>query len=188
MVKSQIRIIEALAILLMLGASPLSVTYSFAENESNQVENREFRAILTEKVVDGKLEVRQYFLPEEFSEDDLKRMLSSDGQISWAYVNYKMYQSGIILFDGKVSKIGENLWEISIEDDSNKDLIYKIVFSGKIAETDEENGFAISFMNSIVKNPEMAQNVKLLQIGESIINSEKSIDSNQEFRNSILVR
>ena len=172
----------------MLGASPLSVTYSFAENESNQVENREFRAILTEKVVDGKLQVRQYSLPEEFSEDDLKRMLSSDGQISWAYVNYKMYQSGIILFDGKVSKIGENLWEISIENDSNKDLSYKIVFSGKIAETDEGNVFAISFMNSIVKNPEMAQNVKLLQIGESIINSEKSIDSNQEFRNSILVR
>jgi len=78
--------------------------------------------------------------------------------------------------------------EISIENDSNKDLSYKIIFSGKIAETDEENGFAISFMNSIVKNPETAQNVKLLQIGESIINSEKSIDSNQEFRNSILVR
>ena len=55
MIKSQIRIIGALAIILMLGASPLSVTYSFAENESNQVENREFRAILTEKVVDGKL-------------------------------------------------------------------------------------------------------------------------------------
>jgi len=172
----------------MLGASPLSVTYSFAENESNQVENREFRAILTEKVVDGKLEVRQYSLPEEFSKDDLKKMLSSDGQISWAYVNYKMYQSGIILFDGKVSKIGENLWEISIEDDFNKDLSYKIVFSGKIAETDEENVFAISFMNSIVKNPEMAQNVKLLQIGESVINSEKSISSNQEFGNSISMR
>jgi len=189
MVKSQIRIIEALVIFLMLGASPLSIIYSFAENESNQVENRELRVILTEKVVDGKLEVRQYALPEEFSEADLKRILSFDGQISWAYVNYKMYQSGIVLFDGKVSKIGENLWEISIEeDDSNKDLSYKIVFSGKITETDEENVFAISFMNSIVKNPETVQNVKLLQIGESVINSEKSIGSNHEFKNSILVR
>ena len=185
MVKSQIRIIGALVILLMLGASPLSVTYSFAENESNQVENRELRVILTEKVVDGKLEVRQYALPEEFSEADLKRILSFDGQISWAYVNYKMYQSGIILFDGKVSKIGENLWEISIEDDSNKDLSYKIVFSGKIAETDEENVFAVSLINSMIKNPETAQNMRLLQIGESVINSEKSIGSNQEFRNSI---
>ena len=188
MVKFQIRIIGAFAILLMLGASPLSVTYSFAENESNQVENREFRAILTEKVVDGKLQVNQYSFPEKFSEDDLKRMLSSDGQISWAYVNYKMYQSGIILFDGKVSKIGENLWEISIEDDSSKDLSYNIVFSGKIAEMDKENVFAISFMNSIAKNPEMAQNVKLLQIEESVINSEKSIGSNQEFRNLTSVR
>jgi len=172
----------------MLGASPLSVTYSFAENESNQVENREFRVILTEKVVNGKLEVRQYSLPEGFSEDDLKRMLSFDGQISLAYVNYKMYQSGIILFDGKVSKIGENLWKISIEDDSNKVLSYKIIFSGKIAETNEENIFAISFMNSIVKNSEMTQNIKLLQVGESVINSEKSISSNQEFRNSTSMR
>jgi len=172
----------------MLGASPLSVTYSFAENESNQVENREFRAILTEKVVDGKLEVHQYSLPEEFSENDLKRILSSDGQISWAYINYKMYQSGIILFDGKVSKIGENLWEISIEDDSSKDLGYNVVFSGKIAEMDRENVFAISFMNSIAKNPEMTQNVKLLQIEEFVINSEKSIGFNQEFRNLISVR
>jgi len=188
MVKFQIRIIGAFAILLMLGASPLSVTYSFAENGSNQIENRKFRVILTEKVVDGKLQVNQYSLPEEFSEDDLKRMLSSDGQISWTYVNYKMYQSGIILFDGKVSKISENLWEISIEDGSSKDLSYNIVFSGKIAEMDKENVFVISFMNSIAKNPEMAQNVKLLQIEESVINSEKSIGSNQEFRNSISVR
>jgi hypothetical protein len=99
-----------------------------------------------------------------------------------------MYQSGIILFDGKVSKIGENLWEISIEDDFSKDLSYNIVFSGKIAEMDKENVFAISFMNSIAKNPEMAQNVKLLQIEESVINSEKSIGSNQEFRNLTSVR
>ena len=188
MVKFQIRITGAFAILLMLGASPLSVTYSFAENESIQVENREFRAILTEKVVDGKLQINQYSLPEKFSEDDMKRMLSSNGQISWAYVNYKMYQSGIILFDGKVSKIGENLWEISIEDDFSKDLRYNIVFSGKIAEMDKENVFAISFMNYIAKNPEMTQIVKLLQIEESVINSEKSIGSNQEFRNSISVR
>ena len=182
MVKFQIRIIGVLVILLILGASPLSVTYSFAENESDRIENREHRAIFTEKVVDGKLEVLQYALPEEFSKADLKRILSIDGQISWTYVNYQMYQSGIVLFDGKVSKIGENLWEISIEDDSNKDLSYKIVFSGKIGETDEKNGFIISFMNSIIKNPEAPQNSKLSQIGEFIINSEKLMSSNQEFK------
>ena len=117
MVKTQIRIIRALAILLMLSASPLSVTYTFAENEGKQVENREFKAILTEKMIDGKLQVRQYVLSEEISEADLKRTLSFDDQMSWAYVNYKAFQSGIILFDGKASKIGENLWEISIKKD-----------------------------------------------------------------------
>ncbi len=70
MVKTQIRIIGALAILLMLGASPLSVTYAFAENEGKQIENRELKAILTEKMVDGKLEVYQYVLPEEISEEN----------------------------------------------------------------------------------------------------------------------
>ena len=186
MVKSQIRTIGALVILLMLGASPLSVTYSFAENKHDKIENRELSAIITEEVVDGKLEVRQYVLPEEIFEADLKRMLSLDDQISWAYVNYKMYQSGIILFDGKVSKTGENLWEISIENDSSKNLIYKIVFSGKITEAGEDNGFVISFMNSIIKNPEITQNIRLLQIGESVINSEKLVDSDQKFRNSML--
>ena len=189
MVKSQIRIIGALAILLMLGASPLSVNYAFAENEGNQVQNRELRSILTEKVVNGKLEVHHYALSEELSDADLKRMLSFDGQMSWAYVNYKAHQSGIVLFDGKASKIGENQWEISIEEDTlDENLIYKVVFSGKIVETDEENVFAISFMNSMIKNLETAQNIKLLQNVDSITNSEKSIGSNQELRNSISVR
>ncbi len=65
----------------------------------------------TEKVVDGKLQVHHCVLPENVSEIGLKRMLSFDGQMSWAYVNYKAYQSGIVLFDGKASKMGENLWD-----------------------------------------------------------------------------
>lgn len=52
-------------------------------------------------------------------------------------------------------------------------------------ELHEENVFVVSFMNSMIKNPEMHQNLKLLQIGESIINPENSIGSNQEFRNSV---
>lgn len=186
MVKSQIRNIGAIVILLMLAASPLSVTYSFAENEGQLEENRELRTILTEKVVDGKLKVQHYAIPDEVTEADLQRMLSFDGQISWAFVNYKAYNTGIVLFDGKASKVGENLWEISIDDNiSEEDLSYKVVFSGKITETDEENVFAVSIMNSVIKNPETTQNVRLLQIGESVVNSEKLIGSNQEFRNSI---
>lgn len=185
MVKFQIRNIEAVAILLMLAASPLSVTYAFGENVGNP---EEFRAILTEKVVDGKLKVNHYALPDGISEDDLQRTLSIDGQMSWAYVNYKSYNAGIVLFDGKASKVGENLWEISIvEDVLDEEVIFQVIFSGKTAESDD-NVFAVSLMNSIIKNPETAQSLRLLQTGEPIINSENSIGFNQEFRNSISVR
>ena len=142
-------------------------------------------------------------------------MLSFEGQTSgWAYVNYKAYHSGIVLFDGKASKVGENLWEISTngvsilgerqsdlessgksndshvvmyETASDEDLSYRVVFSGKVSETDEENVIVMSFMNSGL-NPEIDQNIKFLQIGELTIKSEKSINSNQELRNSISVR
>jgi hypothetical protein len=184
MIKFQIRVVGVLVILLMLGASPISVIYSFAENHSEQEENRELRVILTEKVVDGKLEVRQYVLPNEISETDLKRIISFDGQISWAYVNYKMYQSGIILFDGKISKIGENLWGISTESKSDENLSFKIMFSGKNGETGKESEFVLSLMNSVIKNPETVQNIRLLQIGESEVNSEQTDGSSHEFRNS----
>jgi len=213
MIKSHNRTIVVIAILLMLGASPLSVTYSFADIEDNQEER--LGAILTEKVVNGKLQVRHYALPDDTTEEDMQRMLSFEGQTSsWAYVNYKAYHSGIVLFDGKASKVGENLWEISTngvsilgerqsdlessgksndshvvmyETVSDEDLSYRVVFSGKVSETDEENVIAMSFMNSGL-NPEIDQNIKFLQIGELTIKSEKSINSNQELRNSISVR
>jgi hypothetical protein len=180
MIKNQIRNFEAVAILLMLAASPLSVTYAFGQNDGNP---EELRAILTEKVVDGKLKVNHYTLPDGLSEADLQRTLSIDGQMSWTYVNYKSYNAGIVLFDGKATKLGENLWEISIDEDiQDEQVSFQVVFSGKITESDEENVFTVSLMNSMIKNPETAQNLKLLQIGESIINS---IDSNQEYRNLI---
>lgn len=230
MVKPHNRTIGVITILLMLGASPLSVTYSFADIEENQedrkgqndlkseksIKKEKLRAILTEKVVNGKLEVQHYALPDNTTEKDTQRMVSFEGQTSgWAYVNTKAYHSGIVLFDGKASKVGENLWEITTNSMltlgekqfnlelsgksngshvvmhgtvSDEDLSYKVIFSGKITEIDEENVFAIFFMNSGLKNSEMGQNIKFLQIGELTTSSEKSIDSNQEFRNSISVR
>ena len=128
MLKPQKRTIRAIVILVMLSASPLSVTYSFADIEDNQegkigqndskvpksTQEERTRAILTEKIVNGKLEVRQHALPDAISEEDLQRMLSLEGQIlDWRYVNHKGYHSGIVLFDGKASRIGESLWEIS---------------------------------------------------------------------------
>ena len=90
----------------MLVASPLSVTYAFGENDSNP---EELRVILTEKLVDGKLKINHYALPDGLSEADLQRTLSMDDQVSWACVNYKSYNAGIVLFDEKTSKLGENL-------------------------------------------------------------------------------
>lgn len=230
MVKFQNRTIGVIAILLMLCSSPLSVTYSFADIEDDQEDEKEqnnpkvekstqkdrLRVILTEKVVNGKLEVRHYALPDDTTEEDMQRTLSFEDQtLGWAYVNYKAYHSGIVLFDGKASKVGENLWEISTngalnlvdrqfdlelsgksngsnavmhETASDEDLSYRVIFSGKVEETDEGNTNFISFINSSLKNPEMGQNIKFLQIIELNINSEKSISSNQEFRDSISVR
>ena len=216
MVKPQNRTIGVITVLLMLGASPISVNYSFADIETqdegmpNQKEG--LGAILTEKIVDGKLQVQRYVLPDDTSKEDMQRMLSFEGASGWAFVNYKAYNAGIILFDGKATKVGENLWEISTngilrlgENEfnleltgksngshvklhgiaSDEDLSYKIIFSGKVEEIIDENIFVTSFMNS--GNPEMGQNLKNLQIGEPD-NSEKPIDSNQEFKNSISVR
>lgn len=216
----QKRTIGAIIILLMLSTSPISVDYSFADIEDYKVDKNEnntrngqkelLKAILTEKIVDGKLKVQHYALPEDTTDEDMHRMLSfEDHASSWAYVNFKTYKSGIVLFDGKASKVGEDLWEISSngvlrigeeQSDlnldgkingsniimhrsvSNEDLSYRIIFSGKIANTDKENAYVISFMNSGGENPKIDQNVDFLQIGELAIKSEKPIDSNQEFR------
>lgn len=172
----------------MLGVSPLSITYSFAEIGDNEEGNKELGAILTEEIVDGKLIVSHYALTNELSEEDYKRKLSFDSQTSWAYVNYDVYNSGIVLFDGKASKIGDNLWDISTDENISEDLSFKVVFSEKNAEIDEESLFALSLMNSMMKHPEMTQDIKLLHTGEMVINSEKPIGINQEFRDSISVK
>ena len=124
-------------------------------------------------------------------------------------MNNKAYNAGITLFDGKATKVGQDLWEIStngvlsLEDRvfdlelsgksngshvvlhgtaSNEDLSYKVVFSGKFSE----NGNIFEIFFNSTENPEMGQDIKFLQIGDTSF--EKSVDSNQEFRNSISVR
>mgnify|MGYP000288901228 CR=1 FL=1 len=226
MLKSQKRSIEGILILLMLFSSTLSVNYSFAESEEIQeekskIENSEnirkerLWTILTEKVVNGKLEVQHYALPTDLSEEDIQRELSLDRKTSgWAYVNYKVYHSGIVLFDGKASKVGENLWKISSNNTLNfresqfdlelnvksndsdkgiqeialdKDLNVRIIFTGKLAETNQEDVLALSFTILGLKNTSMVQNLDFLVIGVLGDISEKGIDSNQGFENSVLV-
>ena len=177
MKKSQTRSFGVIAILLMLGTSPLSVSYSFAdfeENNSDLLENKRLGVILTEKVVDGKLQIQQYSLPDEFSEDDMDRIVSFEEESSnWAYVNYNALHSGIVLYDGKASKSGENKLEIStnllkdsqfgheLPEDSEK-LSYKVIFSGNIVNSDLESEKIIYFVNSILflentQNPEFLE-------------------------------
>lgn len=208
-------------VLAMLATAPLSMSYSFADDSSESKQkitkstksNQEgLRAILTEKVVDGKLQVKRFALPENLSENDMNRMISFKGETSgWAYVKQKAYQSGIILFDGKASKVGKNLWEIStrgtlqvqdktfdldLKGKSNGsrvvmqgtaqggELVYKVVFSGKMVEAGSET-FAVIFTNSGLKNPESGHVIKIDQIGELTMDSHGK--ANHGFGKSVLV-
>ena len=212
----------------MLSASPLSVTYSFADIEDSQedkigknsskfpkiVQEERTRLIISEKIVNGKVEACQYTVPGDISNEHLQRMLSLYGQISdGIHVNHKGYHSGIVLFEGKASRIGENLWEIlrhnlpyqevladkQINEKSSdseiampettleKNLSYKAIFSGKVAELNKGNVLVSSFMNFDF-NPEMYQNIKFLQIDDLSMNSEKSVYINQKVTSSNSVR
>jgi len=194
MKKSKKRSFGVIVILLMLGTSPLSVNYSFADFE----ETKNFSSklvVLAENVVDGKLQVQYISLPDEFSDDDIQRIPSFDDKpSSWAYVNYKVFHSGIVLYDGKASKIGEDQLKIStnllkdsqfglqvpekshVSEISEKELSYKVIFSGNIVNSDLESEKIIFFVNEILFS-EMVQNMKFLEFGGSL---EKSSGSNQE--------
>jgi len=198
--KSEKRSFGVIAIFVMLGTSPLSVSYSFAdfgENDSELLKNKRLGVILTEKVVNGELQIQQYALPDEFSDNDKQRMVSFEEESSsWAYVNYNALHSGIVLYDGKASKIGEST-EISTDllkdsqsrleipenyhriENSQKELRYKVIFSGNIVNSDLESEKILYFVNSIFF-PELAQNMKFLDFGEDLI----KIDlANEKLRN-----
>ena len=159
-------------VLLMLATSSLSANYSFAESNHSQelstptekIENCQkngLRTILTEKIVDGKLEVQQYALPDIITEEDLQRVIQLDSQTSnWAYL-CNAYNSGIVLFDGKASKLGDSFWKISseflnselsewkVEDDNHlisqkqsvQDYYFEIIFSVNTGEIQENELF-----------------------------------------------
>ena len=114
------RTVEIIVILLMLSASPLSVTYSFAdlsdyqdEKDNNpdvqkNIQNSRLRIILTEKLANGKQEVQHYTLPDDFSDDDIQRMPSFEDQSSgWTY-GEQTFHSGIVIFDDKASEVDKH--------------------------------------------------------------------------------
>lgn len=223
--KFQNNTIRVVAMLVMLSTASLGVSYSHAESEGNlqfeeiqhylpdNLPSDEIRTILTERMVDGKLEVMELVLPKDTSDEDLKRILSLEDTSGWSYLKYKAYQSGIVLFDGKVSKIGDKYWKISVngtlnlsegkldlklsgksnssdtkftKSPSQENLDYRVIFSGKITESDKENVFAYAFMNSS-QSPEVNQNFKLLQFGNLTSESMKTPEYDQKVRNSGLV-
>ena len=98
----------------MLSTTPLSVTYAFADLNNYQdeekdtpdvpknIKNSRLRIIFTEKLANGKLGVQHYALPDDFSGYSIQRISSFEDQTpDWAYVNYKILHSGIVIFDGK---------------------------------------------------------------------------------------
>ncbi len=212
----------------MLSTAPLGVSYSYAETEENlEFEEIQYdiqipenshldgiRTILTEKVVNGKLQVMEFVLPKDTTDEDLKRILSLEGTSSWSYIKSQAYHSGIVLFDGNASRAEDKYWKISVngtlnlfkgeldhnlgeksnnsateisENSFNENLDYKVIFSGKMIEYDEESEFAITFMNSALKNPETNMDVKLLQLGNPTSESVYFIDCKEKVRNSFLV-
>ena len=216
-------------LLLMLGVSPISVTYSFAdmsknnqeemqENQlhlENNAQNERINGILTEKIVNGKLEIHHYSLPDRILIEDMKRILLSDEQTSsWTYVTHNPYKSGIILFDGKVSKEESKFWTIisnnpakfqenssisklnTNSNDMNKVLdetpleenfSYKVIFSGNNANMIEENEYAISLMKLGGQiHYEANEILQFSDKNESYLKSIEPINFNQNFVNIIV--
>ena len=224
MVKSQNQKTHAaLAVIFMLAASPLAVTFAQAEVTDSDTDNEvsksvkmtrndKVKAVLAEKIIDGKLQVRQFDVAADASPDEIRKALMFEGKTTgWAYVSGKAYNSGIILFDGKAIKIGERSWDLSTKGEmevagrtldldlkgkshgqrvilhgtaTNDDLEYRIVLSGKVAQSGEEDIFAIAFVHAGLKNPESGPNIKLLHLGqitvESPIGDKPTIDSFKE--------
>lgn len=179
----------------MLFTSQLTVSYSFAESDQESELNakseepikkeRFLKVILTEKIVNGKLETRYLSLPNDRSTNDVQKILSKDsGQTKWTYVNYKKFQVGIVLFDGKTAKIGGDILgipinEVSIagkeielvdekantsnkkyENTSDEEFIYRVIFSGKMTNAEGDNIFVMpEFENNMDSNSE--QSIKL---------------------------
>lgn len=227
MVKSNQNFRTGLMIIFMLAASPLTISHVQADttNESglNSIkeipksaisQKEKVRTILTERVIDGNLQVRYFEVPENFTGEQIRKALSFEGEtLGWAFVNAKAYNAGIVLFNGKAIKVGENAWGVSSQGTvelggrhldlelsgkireqnvilhgtaSNEGLAYKVIFSGKVAQAGEENTFAIAFVNAGLQDTDSGHTVKLFQLGEIQVKSDNQIQLD-EFRKSFVV-
>ena len=214
-------------IIFMLAASPLTISQVQAENTDDSgmdsikeipksaiAKKEKVRIILTERVIDGNLQVRYFEVPENFTDEQIRKALSFEGEtLGWAFVNAKAYNAGIVLFNGKAIKVGENAWRMTSQGTielegrnlnlelsgkirgqnvvlhgtaSNDELTYKVIFSGKVAQAGEENTFAIAFVNAGLQDTDSGETIRLFQIGEIQVRSDNQFHLD-EFRKSIVV-
>ena len=162
----------------MLGTSPLAITYSYAEIDENHpkrgsIQEGNWKVVITEKVINGKLQVKQYTFPKNASALDIQKILSLEGENGWVYARYSTYQYGIVLFDGKspnIDNVGgfstkvlsadEELHFWNSESVKNKEIIYKVIFSGRMVEANVDTNSVISIMNLGWKILQLPQNVE----------------------------
>lgn len=173
--KTNFKQIFGIFILYILGASPLAITYSYAEMDMgdlkrDSIQEENWKIIITEKVVNGKLQVKQYTFPKNTSTLDIQRILSLEGENDWVYASHGTYQYGIVLFDGKSSNVdgfstkilsdeGLEFW--NSESFKDKEISYKVIFSGKMVETNVDMNSVISIMNLGWKILQLTQNTEL---------------------------
>lgn len=162
--------------------------------ESKFEEREHAKTILAERIVDGKLQVRHFEVSENVSNDEIRRTLMFNGEThGWAYVNAKAYNSGIVLFNGKAIKVSENDWKLSAQGTievgersldldlsgrvhsqnvimygtaSNDELQFRIILTGNVAQSGEDNTFAIAFIHAGLKDSENNEMIKLYQLGQ----------------------
>ncbi|MFB5597563.1 MAG: hypothetical protein ACE5RJ_00890 [Nitrosopumilaceae archaeon] len=224
MVKSQNHNLRAvIGIIFMLAASPLAVTYVQADvavdsdsSESKSSVKESVRAILAERIVDGKLLVRHFEVSEDASSNEVRQTLMFDGEThGWAYVNGKAYNSGIVLFNGKAIKVSDHSWKLSAQGTievggrnldldlsgrthahnvimhgtaTNEELQYRIILSGNIAQFKEDDTFVIALIHAGLKNAENAETIKLYQLGQVTVQlTDREKSEVDSFKNSILV-
>ena len=216
--------VRVIAILFMLSTAPLAVTYSYAESGKNfelektqddlksidESQKEKLRTFFSEKLVNGKAEVKNFSFEEISTNDGKERFSPLEETSGLPYTEYKGYQSGIVIFDGNSPKDGVKYLKISVNGSLNlskgelnlevigksinsnldisenlpeKDLDYRVIFSGNMTESDEKNQFLIVFLSSILESSEKSLDPQLFQIKSPTSESINSIDSNQKVRN-----
>ena len=198
-------------IVLMLATSPLDVIYTHAEeiqgsdkstsecSKSSKIAKNLGKGVISEEIIDGKLKMTYHNFDQSASFDELQEFMLEDKTNGWAYVSGKAYDSGIVLYNGKVVQTDENTWNVSTEGiidldgktlnleldgtihgtnvflkgiASNDEFSYKVVFAGKTIVTDEDEFFGISFMKAELRDPETGQTIRIFVDQMEIINSE----------------